>query len=385
MKSFLKTVFAVIVGSLIAMLICSFLFFGLLGSIVALGESQEPAVPAQAVLKVDFQTPVTELGEEDAMQAFQSLSFSTVKPLGILKAVKAIEYAAMDPSIRFIYINPNEMNIGMANLEEVRSALMKFRKSGKAIIAYADNYSQPGYYLASVSDKVFVNSDGTGAFIGLGSTMMFFKELLDKLGINVQLIRHGKFKAAAEQYVASGISKENYEQNKEMIDSIWESWVTDICGSRGIDPAQLNSLTDNLELYSAKSLKEYKLVDEIVTRDEMTGVLCNLFGVEKDKDLKVISLANYAEAVIKPNIKVKDKIAVIYADGEITMSDPQGLSVKKFYPLIRKAGEDPTVKAVVLRVNSPGGDAQAAEILNNELQIVAGRKPVVVSMGEYAA
>ncbi|MBO7268755.1 MAG: signal peptide peptidase SppA [Bacteroidales bacterium] len=385
MKNFLKTTLAVIIGSLVAMAICTFLFFGLVGSLAALGDSQEPVVPAKAILKIDFSTPVTELGQEDAMQAFQSFNFNSVKPLGILKAVKAIEMAATDPAIKFIYINPNEMNIGMANLEEVRNALVNFRKSGKAIISYADNFSQGGYYLASVSDKIYLNSDGSGAIVGLGSTMMFFKDLLDKLGIEVQLIRHGKFKAAAEQFVADGISKENYEQNKEMIDSIWETWTREIGESRDIDPAHLNALVDDLKLFSAESLKEHGLIDDAVTRDQMQATLCNLFGASKDKDLKVISLAKYAEAVVKPNVKAKGKIAVIYADGEITMSDPQGLSAKKFYPIIREIRQDSSIKAVVLRVNSPGGDAQAAEILNKELQLLRTNKPLIVSMGEYAA
>ena len=385
MKNFLKTTLAVIVGSLVAMAICTFLFFGLIGSLAALGESQEPVVPAKAILKIDFATPVTELGQEDAMQAFQSLNFSSAKPLGILKAVKAIEMAATDPAIKFVYINPGDMNIGIANLEEVRIALVNFRKSGKAIISYADNFSQGGYYLASVSDKIYLNSDGSGAIVGIGSTMMFFKDLLDKLGIEVQLIRHGKFKAAAEQFVAQGISKENYEQNKEMIDSIWETWITEIGESREIDPEHLNALVDDLKLFSAESLKENGLVDDIVSRDQMQTLLCNLFGASRDKDLKMISLAKYAEAVVKPNVKARGKIAVIYADGEITMSDPQGLSAKKFYPIIREVSQDSSIKAVVLRVNSPGGDAQAAEILNKELQLLRNSKPLIVSMGEYAA
>ena len=385
MKSFLKTTFAVIVGSLIAMLICSFIFFGLIGSLASLAESTEPVVPSKAILKIDFNTPVTELGQEDALAAFQSMNFSSAKPLAILKAVKVIENAASDPAIKFIYINPNQMNIGMANLEEIRDALYKFRRSGKPIISYADNFSQGGYYLASISDKIYINPDGSGAMVGIGSTMMFFKDLLDKLGIEVQLIRHGKFKAAAEQFVASGISKENYEQNKEMIDSIWESWTNEICESRDLDPQKFNEMVDNLELFSAESLVEKGLVDELATRDDIYSILRNLFDVKKDKDLKMISLADYAGAVVKPNIKVKEKIAVIYADGEITMSDSEGLSAKKFYPIIRDIRNDSTIKAVVLRVNSPGGDAQAAEILNKELQLLRADKPLIVSMGEYAA
>lgn len=385
MKNFLKTTLAVIIGSLIAMAISTFLFFGIIGSIAALGESSEPAVPAKAILRIDFNNPVTELGEEDAMAAFQSLNFNSSKPVGILKAVKAIENAASDPAIKFIYLNLNSMNIGMANLEEVRNALENVKKQGKAIITYVDNFSQGSYYLASVSDKIYMNTEGSSAMVGIGSTMMFFKDLLDKLGIEVQLIRHGKFKAAAEQFIASNISKENYEQNRQMLGSIWESWIEKIGESRNIEPAQINRLVDDLKLFSAESMLENGLIDGLVTRNEMSTILCNLFDVKSDKGLKFISLPTYAEAVVKPDLKAKEKIAVIYADGEITMDDSKGLSAKKFYPIIREVSKDSSIKAVVLRVNSPGGDAQAAEILNNELQIMRLSKPVIVSMGEYAA
>lgn len=385
MKNFLKTTLAVIIGTLIALFISFFVFFGIIGAIAAASEDNGPAVPAKAILRVDFSQPVTELGQEDAKAAFQSLNFSSAKPLGILKTVKAIEHAATDPSIKFIYLNINSMNIGMANLEEVRNALENAKKAGKAIITYVDNFSQGSYYLASISDKIYMNSEGSSAMVGIGSTMMFFKDLLDNLGIQVQLIRHGKFKAAAEQFIASNISKENYEQNKEMLESIWGSWIEEIGESRNIEPAKLNALVDDLKLFSAESMVENGLVDSLVSRDEMSTILCNLFDVEEDKDLKFISLSKYADARVKPDLSAKDKIAVIYADGEITMDASEGLSVKRFYPIIREVSQDSTIKGVVLRVNSPGGDAQAAEILNKEIQLMRLSKPVVVSMGEYAA
>ena len=385
MKDFLKTTLAVIVGTCITLAVGFFFFIAVIGAVAALGESSEPVVPAKAILKIDFNNPVTELGEEDAMAALQSLNFNSTKPIGILKAVKAIENAATDPAIKFIYLNLNSMNIGMANMEEVRNALEFAKQQGKGIVSYADNYSQGSYYLASVSDKVYLNSDGSAPIVGIGSSMMFFKDLLDKLGLQVQLIRHGKFKAAAEQFIASNISKENYQQNKEMIDSIWESWAEEICSSRGITIEEFNKLVDNLELFSAESMIEHGLVDELVSRDQMTSILCNLFDTTDDDNLKFVSLQTYAQAKVKPNIAAKDKIAVIYADGEITMAAQQGLTVKKFYPIIRQISKDSSIRAVVLRVNSPGGDAQAAEILNKELQLLRSSKPLIVSMGEYAA
>ena len=385
MKNFLKTTLAVIVGTLIAMFICSIFFFGIIGSVASLGKDSEPVVPAKAILKVDFTNPVTELGEEDAIASFKSFNFSPSKPLGILKAIKGIEAAATDPAVKFIYLNLNELNVSLANLEEIRNALEFAKQQGKGIISYADNYSQGAYYLASVSDKVYLNSDGSTSIVGLGSTMMFFKDLLDKVGIEVQLIRHGKFKAAAEQFIASNISKENYQQNKEMIDSIWESWVEEICQSRGISPEAFNRLVDNLVLSSAESMLENGLVDEIISRDELQSILCNLYDTDNEKNLKFVSLPDYAEAKIKADLSTKDKIAVIYADGEITMAGKEGLTVKKFYPIIREVSKDSSIKAVVLRVNSPGGDAQAAEILNKELQLLRANKPLIISMGGYAA
>ena len=188
MKDFLKTTLAVIVGTCITLTAGFFFFIAIFGAIAALGESSEPVVPANAILKVDFSNPVTELGEEDAMAALQSLNFSSTKPIGILKTVKAIENAATDPAIKFIYLNLNSMNIGMANMEEVRNALEFAKQQGKGIVSYADNYSQGAYYLASVSDKIYLNSDGSAPIVGIGSSMMFFKDLLDKLGIQVQLI-----------------------------------------------------------------------------------------------------------------------------------------------------------------------------------------------------
>lgn len=385
MKGFLKSTLAAIIGTFIALFACGFLFFAMIGSIATLSESSEPAIPSKAVLKIDFNTPVTELGTEDPMGNIMSFNFSTAKPLGILKAVKAIENAATDPAIRFIYLNLTTLNLDLSHMEEVRSALVKFRTSGKPIITYGENFSLASYYLASVSDKIYMNNTGSGSIIGLGTNMMFFKDLLDKVGIDVQLIRHGKFKAAAEQYIASNISKENYDQNKEMMDSVWESMAGEICQSRGLDLNELNKLVDNLQLFSAESLKENGLVDSLVTRDEIHKILCKLYDTDDEKNIKIVSLPTYADATVKPNTKAKDKIAVIYADGEITMDGQSGLTAKEFYPIIRKVAKDSSVKAVVLRVNSPGGDAQAAEIMNQELQLLRKDKPLIVSMGAYAA
>ena len=387
MKSFFKTLFATFIGSSIALMVCFFLFLGIIGSIATLGSKESSvSVPTSAVLKIDFSQPITERGNEDPFAGLSSLSFETEqKSMALLPALQAIEKAATDPAIKFLYMNLSSLNTGMAQLEEIRDAVKRFRESGKAVIAYASNYSQGAYYMATAADKIYIQREGNAMIFGIGTRIMFFKDLLDKLGVEVQLIRHGKFKAAAEQFIASNISEANREQNQEMIDSVWETWTTSICESRDISVEEFNSLVDNLKLGNAESLIENKLVDEAVTTQEMTDKLCSLFGVEKEKDLEMITLDKYAKAVIKPNLKTSDKIAVIYADGEITMSGNEGITASEFCPMISKIKADSSIKAVVLRVNSPGGDAQAAEMINTELQLLRNEKPVIVSFGDYAA
>lgn len=387
MKSFFKTLFATFIGSSIALMVCFFLFLGIIGSIATLGSKESSvSVPTSAVLKIDFSQPITERGNEDPFAGLSSLSFETEqKSMALLPALQAIEKAATDPAIKFLYMNLSSLNIGMAQLEEIRDAVKRFRESGKAVIAYASNYSQGAYYMATAADKIYIQREGNAMIFGIGTRIMFFKDLLDKLGVEVQLIRHGKFKAAAEQFIASNISEANRKQNQEMIDSVWETWTTSICESRDISVEEFNSLVDNLKLGNAESLIENKLVDEAVTTQEMTDKLCSLFGVEKEKDLEMITLDKYAKAVIKPNLKTSDKIAVIYADGEITMSGNEGITASEFCPMISKIKADSSIKAVVLRVNSPGGDAQAAEMINTELQLLRNEKPVIVSFGDYAA
>ncbi len=386
MKTFFKTVLATIVGSLVAFALCFFLLMGIIGSLAMIGSETEPVVPASAILKVDLKNPISERGNDDPFSNLSSFSMqATPKSIALLQAVQAIEKAATDPAIKFIYMNLNSVNAGMSQLEEVRSALAKFRESGKAIVAYANNYSQGAYYLATVADKIYIQKNGRAELYGIGSSMMFFKDLLDRLGIEVQLIRHGKFKAAAEQFIASTISEANRKQNQEMLDSVWETWVAAMSESRNIPAAQINKLVDNLTIGNAQSMVENNLADEAITLYEMSDKLCDLFGVEKEKDLKTISLLDYAKATIKPNIKAKEKIAVLYADGEISMSGSDGITATKYCEVIPKIKADSSIKAVVLRVNSPGGDAQAAEMINQELQRLREVKPVIVSFGDYAA
>lgn len=390
MNNFWKTFLAALCGTLAALMVCVLFFFAMVGSIASLAEKTEPSVPSSAILKIDLSKPVGERTQNDPFKNFNpaafQFKFDADNTLGVYDAVRAIKKAADDPAIKFIYItNCDSPNYGIANLEEVRKALADFHNSGKPVIAYGINYSQGGYYLATVADKIYINKDGMSQIIGLGTSMMFFKDLLDKLGVQVELIRHGKYKSAAEQYIKNDISPENKEQNLAMLNSIWGTWVNAICKSRGISPDNFNAAINNLSIWDAESMVSNKLADSSLSNTDMSRKLCDLFGVKKESELKYISLSDYASAKVKADAKAKNKIAVLYAEGEITMAGDKGITAKDLCPVIKKIRKDSSIKAVVFRVNSPGGDAQAAEAIREEIQLLKKDKPVICSYGEYAA
>lgn len=387
MKNFLKIVAGTFVGSLIAMVLGVLLLFGIFSSIASVAEKSTPTVPSSAILSLNFANRITEQSIDDpfADASITNLEISS-KSLGILSVVDAIDAAATDPRIKFIYMNLNDIDAGISHVEEIRAALSRFHDSGKAIISYAENFSQGAYYLATVSDKIFLNPSGTLALTGLSVNSLFFKDLLDKIGIQAQLIRHGKFKAAAEQYISNKMSDENREQLQAYISAVWNTWAQDISKSRGISVERLNEITDNLEMINAQKVKELGFVDGLMYKDQLTDTLVSLFGVEKEKELKTVTLADYITATKKINLKEKNKIAVLYANGEIVMGkSTDNISSDNFVAMLSKIRKDSTIKAVVLRVNSPGGSAQCADIIERELKLLREKKPLVVSMGDYAA
>ena len=254
MKQFIKMSLATIVGLLVFSIVAMFLSFAILGAIASMGEKQ-PVMPKEAVLSIDMSKFVLSEQTKEA-DPFASLQGggNTAAPLGIYSAVNAINAAAADPAVKFIYLKPDMAMGGMAQIEEFRKALNNFRSSGKAIVSYIESPGNASYYLASVSDKIFMTPhDGTiNMFNGLSSQMIFLKDILDRLGVNVQLIRHGKYKSAGEMFVRNSSSKENLEQNTEMVKSIWGAWSEDIALSRGITADILNSTIDNLKLNSSE-------------------------------------------------------------------------------------------------------------------------------------
>ena len=388
MKSFVKMTLATVAG-LIVFSIVAFLFsFAVVGAVASLGKKQ-PVMPRQAVLKIDMSTftlseQTTEANPVDMIMG----GGKTVTPIGIYSAINAINAAATDPAVKFIYLKPDGASGGTAQLEEFRKALVHFRKSGKAIVSYTESPSNASYYLASVSDKIYMTPhDGTmNMFNGLSTQLIFLKDILDRLGINMQLIRHGKYKSAGEMFIRSSSSKENLEQNTEMVESIWNTYASEIAASRGISTDRLNEIINNLELVLAPDWVECGLVDELLNYNQLEEKLCDLFVVENFEDVKSISLNDYATLKNTVNYKADKKVAVIYAEGEIVDGDQkEEVAGNRFAEIIADVRKDSTIQAVVLRVNSPGGSVLASEKIKTELDLLMESKLVVASYGDYAA
>ncbi len=388
MKNFVKMTLATIVGLIAFSVVALFLMFAVIGAVASMGDTQ-PVMPREGVLQINMTgLALTEqTTEEDPFSALQG--GVAVKPVGIYSAVNAINAAAADPAVKFIYMKPDGVLGGTAQIEEFRKALANFRSSGKAIVSYIENPTNAGYYLASVSDKIYMTSHdgGMNMFTGVSSQLIFLKDILDRLGVNVQLIRHGKYKSAGEMFVRSSSSKENLEQNEAMVKSIWNSWAKEIAESRGISTEDLNAMLDNLELNFPADFLAKGLVDELYTREELQQQLCGLYGAKKIDDIKAIQLPDYAKLKATVNYKAKKKIAVIYAEGNIVDgNEKQQVAGDRFAKIISGVRKDSTVKAVVLRVNSPGGSVLASEKIKSEISLIQKNGiPVIASYGDYAA
>lgn len=395
MKDFVKMVLAVICGLVIMGIISFFLTFGMIGSLAAAGSSK-PVLPKSGVLKIDLGSLVigeqtqeaNPFGNLDPTSLIMGSGMETPDILGIWDAVQAINAAATDPAVKYIYLRTDDNATDVTALGELREALANFRAtSGKPVVAYMENPGAATYYLASVSDKVYMAPylGLTPQFTGVSSQMFFLGDLLKRLGVNMQLIRHGKYKSAGEMYTRSSSSAENREQYQRMVDSMWETLGSTIAEARGISVAQLDETISGLKLRLPEDFVTYGLADELLDQDALEEKLAALAVVEKYKDIKWMSLPDYAVAKQVPT-KIKQKIAVIYADGEIVDGNgTSGVAGDRFAKLINKVCADSTVKAVVLRVNSPGGSVTASEKIKAALDKLQAEKPVVASYGAYAA
>ncbi len=388
MKQFLKMLLAVICGILLVNIIIFAIIGGIIGSAASMaGGSAKAVLPREGVLAIDLSevTVAEQAVPADAISMLQGMYVSTV---GIYKAVQAINIAAEDPAVQYIYLKTDGSTLGISTLTELRDALLNFHRSGKPVIAYSENPGLGTYYLSTAADKIYISSyeGGNYNFTGLCAQSFYLKDLLDKFGVNMQLIRHGKYKSAGEMYVRNSPSEENKEQYRRMVDSMWDTIAGAITDSREISRGDLDALIDNLALCLPGDFEAAGLVDGVLTRDELKAKLTTYAMAGSFKDVKFIPFADYVAARAVPNFKVRDRIAILYANGEIVDgNDFQNVAGDSFVAEIDKIRSDSHVKAVVLRVNSPGGSVFASEKIKHELDLLAQQVPLVASYGELAA
>lgn len=378
---------AVVCGLFVFGIVAFILSISMVSSVAAAGQAG-PVIPKSGVMVVDFDELAISEQSAPNMDIMSTIQGTSVTQIGLWKAVQAVNAAAADPAVKYIYLKPDGVSGEIAQLQEFRKSLANFRLSGKPVISYIEAPSTASYYLASVADKVYMTSceGATSMITGIGSQLIFLKDLLDKVGVNVQLIRHGKYKSAGEMYIKNAPSPENLEQNQAMIDAIWNSFASEIAESRDITVEAVNEAIDNLVLNSPEDFLEAGFVDALLTREELHSKLADLAVVDSFKKLKSFTLADYATAKVLPNVKAKKKIAIIYADGEIVDGKgKQDVAGDHFASVISKVRADSTVKAVVFRVNSPGGSVLASEKIKNEIDLLKADKPVIASYGSYAA
>ena len=400
MKDFLKFTFASLLGNLIGLVLTTTLGIGGLIFLVILMASQEsgPLVKDKSVLVFDLALSVSDTGPNPSTsEALQELlSEDSPTSIQLRTLVQTIDQASKDDKIVALYLQGTNTPIstGLANLKEIRQALERFKKSGKTIIAYDIDWTVPEYYLASVANQVVINPLGSLDIKGLSSQVMFLTGALEKYGIGVQVIRVGKYKAAVEPFLLKKLSPENREQTQKLLGDLWGEWLRTIAPSRKVTPQQLQAFSNTEGILLADTALKGKLVDQVAYSDEVIADFKKMTGESKEKSqqFRQISINSYSRIpevadINNGNQNSKNKIAIVYAEGEIV--DGSGTSSQiggdRLAKELRKLRLDEKVKAVVLRVNSPGGSATASEVIGREVDLIRKQKPVIVSMGNFAA
>ena len=389
---FYKVVLAAFIGTLIALLINFFVKIGVVSAMIAaMSKPQSEAatvVKPNSVLYMKLNYEIPDRTTDNPFSAIDFNTMETIEATGLNEILRNIEYAKTDPNIKGIYMELSSIPTSTATLQELRSKLMEFKESGKFIACYGETYSQSAYYVASVADKIWLNPEGMIDLHGMASQIMFYKRLLDKLDVEMQIVRgpNNRFKSAVEPYFLEKMSEANREQMEKLLGTVWGEILQGISGTRDISVEQLNQIADNLELMTdAHKALEYGLVDQLYFKDQVLDELKNLTGGKRK--VNAVGNANYAKSYKIKNPS-KNEVAVIYASGQIfdgKGNEEQAIYSENLSKTIRKAREDKNVKAVVLRVNSPGGSALASAIIGRELDLTKEEKPLIVSMGNYAA
>ena len=378
--SFFKSFFACLLAILVSFGVIVILLVGLFAAALSLSESPTD-VTENSILYISLSGEMKERTEEDV---YGMLTTSESVSCSLQDILKALKNAKTDDRIKGVYIKPGVMYTGYASLEEIRSALLDFKSSGKFVYSYSGSYTQGGYYVASVSDSIFVNPQGVLDFRGIASSSMFYKHLLDTLGVEMQVIKVGTYKSFTEQYSNDTMSEPNRRQTEELVSSLWTSVLKDISHSRTIDTTTLNQLANKMMAFQLPEVAlQNRMVDRLCYADEVETSLRNQLSLQEDEEISFVTVEDY---VSYDDLAVGDeKIAVLYAEGEIDDGNTDGISSAKMVSELRKIAKDSTIKAMVIRVNSPGGSAYGAEQIWHAVELVKKEKPVIVSMGDYAA
>jgi protease IV len=388
MKNFLKYTLATITGIIVTSILFFIILLAAISTMVISGE-KPVSISDNSVLVLKAGVTIPDQGSTNPYSGFDIINMTITPVPGLNEILQNIKKASADDKVKGILIENGLLPSGWATTEELREALEKFRAGGKFVIAYSDYVLlQEGYYLSTAADKIYVNPSSTVDFKGLSGEVMFYRKALEKIGVEIQVTRHGKFKGAVEPFILDRLSDENKEQIKSYVGSIWSHVVENISKARGIDPEKINQLADNLTGYIASGALENRLVDGLIYRDALIDTLKILSGLTTDDKIALVPMYKYSKVPdLKKMVSAKNKIAVIYASGTIVMGkgSENNIGGNAFADLIRKERKDSAVKAIVLRVNSPGGNAIASDIMWKELELASKVKPVVVSMGNYAA
>ena len=383
--NFIKQVLATITGILITSIILFFIFLVFIGVLVQ--QSSQPTTvvaPAKSVLYLSLDYKIVEKTESNPLGDLNLPLYNVEKSIGLNDILARIKAAKTDDNIKGIYLNPSSVGMGFASLKAIRDALVDFKESKKFIVAYSEGYSQKAYYLSTVADSVYLNPQGSLDFRGLSSSVVFMKEAMDKLGVEMQVIKVGTYKSAVEPFILNEMSPANREQVTSYLGSIYESFLSDIAEARKQPVDSLKHIANEYLVRNADDALRYKFIDGKLYKDELLSVLKKRLDVAEDKDISSVSILNYAGSSASAS---GDKVAVLYAYGDIV--DGEGtvgqIGGDKISRQLRKLRRDKDIKAIVLRVNSGGGSALASDVIWREVELIKKEKPIVVSMGDYAA
>jgi protease-4 len=388
MKDFFKFVFASMIGFILSFFVVFLLLIALITAMVSsAGNDGKVTIASNSVLHVSLDYPIKERTDKNPFADLSLFGLESKKTLGLNEILANIEDAKSDDRIKGIYLDVSSLSSGMATIEEVRTALIDFKKSGKFIIAYSEVYTQGAYYLATVADKIYLNPEGMIDFRGLSSEIMFFKGALEKLDIEAQIIKVGTYKSAVEPFILDKMSEPNKQQVTSFLGSMYDHILSEISKSRKISKESLFSMADSAKIRDPKDALSFKMVDGLKYKDEVLDELKKLTKTDQKKDIKSVSLEEYTANEESKEESSKNRIAVIYANGEIMSGegDDETIGSERISRAIRKARTDDKVKAIVLRINSPGGSALASDVIWRETVLAKKSKPVIVSMGDLAA